>query len=81
LHIHYQMESGDGLCGFDQETKEPITVTHAEIIYRRRLAVLEDAQRGNVIETCRRFGISRTRYYQWKGLTDRYGLAVRWTAC
>ncbi len=77
LHIHHQMGSGDGLCGFEQETKEPITVTHAQIIYQRRLAVLEDAQRsGNVAETCRRFGISRTRYYKWKALAEHYGLAA-----
>ena len=50
LHIHPVEGSGDGLCGFDQETKEPITVTHTEIIYRRRIAVLAfgqgDRQRG-----------------------------------
>ena len=40
LHIHPLEGSGDGLCGFDQETKESITVTHAEIIYQRRTAVL-----------------------------------------
>ena len=75
LHIHPFEGSGDGLCGFDQETKEPITVTHTEIIYRRRLAVLEHAQRtGNVAETCRVFGISRTRYYEWKNRADLYGL-------
>jgi len=50
-------------------------VTHTEIIYRRRLAVLEHAQRtGNVAETCRVFGISRTRYYEWKNRADLYGL-------
>ena len=50
-------------------------MTPAEIIYQRRIAVLEHAQRnGNVAETCRVFGISRTRYYQWKNLADRYGL-------
>jgi len=50
-------------------------MTPGEIIYRRRLAVLEHAQRTkNVAETCRVFGISRTRYYQWKKLADAYGL-------
>ena len=29
---------------------------------------------GNVAETCRSFGISRTRYYEWKSRADRYGL-------
>jgi transposase len=50
-------------------------VTPAEIIYQRRIAVLEYAARvGNVAEACRAFGISRTRYYDWKGVADRYGL-------
>ncbi|HVA05789.1 MAG TPA: DDE-type integrase/transposase/recombinase [Acidimicrobiales bacterium] len=50
-------------------------MTPAEIIYQRRIAVLEYAAKtGNVAETCRVFGISRTRYYQWKGVADRYGL-------
>ena len=52
-------------------------MTPAEIIYQRRLAVLEHAQRtGNVAETCRVFGISRTRYYSWKKRADAYGLAA-----
>jgi transposase InsO family protein len=52
-------------------------VTPAEIIYQRRLAVLEQAARtGNVAATCRVFGISRTRYYEWKGVAQRYGLAA-----
>ena len=50
-------------------------MTPAEIIYQRRIAVLDHAARsGNVAETCRIFGISRTRYYQWKNVADRYGL-------
>jgi transposase InsO family protein len=49
-------------------------VTPAEIIYHRRLAVLDHAARcGNVSEACRTFGVSRTRYYEWKNLADRYG--------
>jgi hypothetical protein len=61
LHINPFEGSGDGLCGFDQGTKEPITVTHTEIIYRRRL-VAHAQRNGNVAETCRVFGLSRTRY-------------------
>jgi transposase InsO family protein len=54
---------------------ETITVTPAEIIFHRRLAVLDHAARcGNVSETCRTFGVSRTRYYEWKAVADRYGL-------
>ena len=49
--------------------------TPAEIIYQRRLAVLAHADKSkNVAETCRLFGVSRTRYYEWKGVADRYGL-------
>jgi transposase-like protein len=69
LHIHPRKGSGDGLCGshYRARAKEPITVTPAQIICQRRLAVLEHARRiGNVSETCRTFGISRTRYYEWK---------------
>ena len=59
------------------ESIESITVTRAEIIYQRRIAVLDHAARvGNVAEACRVFGISRTRYYEWKGVADRYGLAA-----
>ena len=56
--------------------KESITMTTpAEIIYQRRLAVLAHADKSkNVAETCRLFGVSRTRYYEWKGVADRYGL-------
>src|ERR1035437_2213710 len=75
LHIHHEVGSGDGLFGSYQRDKEPITVTPAEIIYQRRIAVLDHAARtGNVAETCRIFGISRTRFYQWKNVADRYGL-------
>ena len=50
-------------------------MTPSEIIYQRRLAVLAYAERcGNVAETCRVFGVSRTRYYEWKNRADRYGL-------
>jgi hypothetical protein len=50
-------------------------VTRAQIIYQRRVAVLDHAHRvGNVAEACRVFGISRTRLYKWKDLADRYGL-------
>lgn len=39
--------------------------TPSEIIYQRRLAVLAYAdQSKNVAETCRVFGVSRTRHYE-----------------
>ena len=50
-------------------------MTRAEIIYQRRIAVLDYAVKvRNVAEACRVFGISRTRYDEWKGVADRYGL-------
>src|ERR1019366_2325719 len=39
LHIHHEVGSGDGLCGSHNRSKETITVTPAEIIYQRRIAV------------------------------------------
>jgi len=79
LHILHLKGSGDGLCGFNHETKEPITVTPAEIIYQRRVAVLAHAaETGNVAATCRTFGISRTRYYKWKKAADVYGVDALW---
>ena len=57
------------------EPKESITVTPAEIIYHRRLRVLEHAEKsGNVAATCRLFGISRTRFYQWRNRAAQYGV-------
>jgi len=54
---------------------EPITVTRDQIIYQRRVRVLEHAaETGNVALTCRTFGISRTRFYEWQSIAERYGL-------
>lgn len=50
-------------------------MTRDEIIYHRRVRVLQHATvTGNVSETCRVFGVSRTRYYEWRRLAERYGL-------
>jgi transposase InsO family protein len=57
------------------EPEESITVTPDEIIYHRRLRVLEHAKTtGNVALTCRTFGISRTRFYKWRERAERYGV-------
>ena len=49
-------------------------MTPGEIIYQRRIAVLAHVHRtGNVAQACRIFGISRTRYYEWKQRADAYG--------
>src|SRR5579875_2889327 len=74
LQVHHWVGSGDGLCGSLHRPMETITVTPADIIYHRRLAVLEHAARcANVSEACRAAGVSRTRYYEWKKLADSYG--------
>ena len=50
-------------------------MTPAEIIYHRRVRVLEHAAlTGNVTATCKTFGVSRTRFYEWRNLAERYGL-------
>ncbi len=50
-------------------------MTPTEIIYHRRLRVLDHARRsGNVAETCRIFGISRNTFYEWRTLAERYGI-------
>ena len=55
--------------------KEPIAVTPGEIIAQRRRRLLELADElDNISEACRMMGVSRTRYYEWKKIADRYGL-------
>jgi len=50
-------------------------VTRDQIIYQRRVQVLAHAAKtGNVSETCRVFGISRTRFYEWQRAAQRYGI-------
>ena len=50
-------------------------MTPNDVIYQRRVALLAEAERsGNVSEACRRFGVSRTRYYEWKSVADHDGL-------
>ncbi len=49
-----------------KEPKEPITVTPDEIIYHRRVRVLEHAEKTTVSEACRVFGVSRTTFYRWQ---------------
>jgi len=54
------------------DPKEPTTVTPAEIIYHRRVRLLSLADElGNVSAACRQMGISRTRYYEWRGIVAR----------
>lgn len=52
-------------------------MTRDEIIYHRRVRVLEHAaETGNVSLTCRTFGISRKSFYEWRDLAEAYGLAA-----
>ena len=59
------------------EPEGTTTVTPAEIIYHRRVRLLELADElGNVSAACRQMGISRTRYYEWRTVVARYGLTA-----
>jgi transposase InsO family protein len=59
-----------------KEPQESTTVTPAEIIYHRRVQVLDHAGRTSVTDACRTFGVSRTSYYRWVHRAQRYGLAA-----
>jgi hypothetical protein len=59
-----------------KDPQEPTTVTPAEIIYHRRVQVLDYAGRTSVTEACHTFDISRTTYYRWAGRAQRSGLAA-----
>ena len=59
-----------------KEPKEPITVTPNEIIYHRRVRVMEHARATNVSEACRTFGVSRTTFYRWQHRVESGGLAA-----
>ena len=50
-------------------------MTRDQIIYQRRQRVLAHAEEtGNVALTCRTFGVSRTRFYEWRAIAERYGV-------
>jgi transposase InsO family protein len=55
---------------------ETTTVTLNEIIYHRRVRVLDHAGTHGVASTCRTFGISRQSYYRWADRAARYGLSA-----
>jgi len=60
---------------------ETTTVTLDEIVYHRRVRVLDRAGQTSVTEACRTFGISRTTYYRWAGRAERYGVAALMPKC
>jgi len=56
--------------------KETDTVTPTEIIYQRRVHVIERAPVVGVARACREAGVSRTSYYRWCKRAERYGLSA-----
>ncbi len=51
-------------------------MTPAEIIYHRRVRVLDHAGTHGVTATCATFGISRQSYYRWARRARAYGLSA-----
>jgi transposase InsO family protein len=52
-------------------------VTHEDIVYDRRVRLIEYAAKiGNVAEACRVFGVSRKTYYEWINKAEQYGLSA-----
>jgi transposase-like protein len=52
-------------------------VTHEDIVYDRRVRLIEHAARiGNVSEACRVFGVSRKTYREWIKKAEQYGLSA-----
>ncbi len=52
-------------------------MTHEDIVYDRRVRLIEYAARiNNVAEACRVFGVSRKTYYQWINTAEQYGLSA-----
>ena len=52
-------------------------MTHEDIVYDRRVRVIEHAARiDNVSEACRIFGVSRKTYYEWVKQAEQYGLSA-----
>jgi len=52
-------------------------VTHEDLVYDRRVRLIEHAARiNNVAEACRTFGVSRKTYYEWVKRAEQYGLSA-----
>ena len=52
-------------------------MTHEDIVYDRRVRLIEYAARcGNVSHACRVFGVSRKTYYEWIKTASGYGLSA-----
>jgi transposase InsO family protein len=74
LQVHHMVATAMDPLVPTKEPKEPITVTPAEIIYHRRVCVIEHARKTNVSEACRTFGVSRTTFYRWQRRVETGGL-------
>src|SRR3989442_10381867 len=73
LHIPYLVGAVMDPVVLTTGPKESITVTPAEIIYHRRVRVLEHAkQTANVAATCPTFGGSRKRFFEGRDWAQRY---------
>ena len=52
-------------------------MTHEDIVYDRRVRLIEHAAKiGNIAEACRVFGVSRNTYYDWINKAAQYGLSA-----
>jgi transposase InsO family protein len=51
-------------------------VTPADIIYHRRVRVIERSAEVGVARACREAGVSRTSYYRWTSRASRFGLSA-----
>ena len=56
------------------EPEESTAMTSAEIIFHRRVRVLEHAAKTSVAEASRVFGVSRKTIHAWKRVSGAYGL-------
>src|SRR3954452_12030591 len=74
LHVHRLVATAMDSLVPSTEPEEPITVTSDQIIYQRRVRVMEHARRTSVSEACRTFGVSRTTFYRWQHRVEVGGL-------
>ena len=66
LQVHHMVATAMDSLVPSTEPEEPISVTPDQIIYHRRVRVMEHARRTSVSDVCRTFGVSRTTFYRWQ---------------
>jgi transposase len=74
LQVHHEVATAMDPLVPSTEPEEPITVTPDQIIYQRRVRVMEYAEKTSVSEACRTFGVSRTTFYRWQHRVESGGL-------